>query len=633
MNSGNVGIGTTTPYSKLSVWGANTTAGVRAFEVTNSASTTVFMVDNAGNASTTALTISGLNAASCDVKSSTTGVLSCGADSEGSGAFAWTPTTAFGAAANATSTLIGFTAGLYSLASSTIGAGGQTTGLTVSGGATTTGNAYFGGNVGIGTTTPWAKLSINNSTGDTAGQPLFAVASSTATATTTAFIITNSGNVGIGTTSPFSLLSVQGAGSTNSSYLLNLNSTDTGGPQILFGGSGTYDGRSWSITAGGSTNSALGAGKFGIFDRTAAAVRFAIDSSGNVGIGTTTPQGLLQVGAYGTGGYGESNVALVANNNGEVLGLTGGSTFSNINFYLEGTTTRMAAIQSVKGGTGEGGELRFFTSSDPGTITQRVVIDEAGNVGIGETAPGSKLSVSGGGSFGAGYDTTAAPTNGLIIEGNVGIGTTSPWQVLSVDGNAFATGEIISNKESGFAQFRAVGGSYGVIHRNDGSNYYTLLTASGDQYGTWNSLRPYILNLSTGDTTIGNTTALTVKHAGNVGIGTTSPSRKLSVTDAVSTAQQMLAYDTSNFATLLVNATGDLVITTSGGDITLSDDNLFVCQGGSCPTTTATSTAGNLFVENAIHIGSGWSLRQIDADELGLYDVGGSLMVIFDEGT
>jgi len=47
-------------------------------------------------------------------------------------------------------------------------------------------------------------------------------------------------------------------------------------------------------------------------------------------------------------------------------------------------------------------------------------------------APGSKLSVSGGGSFGASYDTTAAPTNGLIIEGNVGIGTTAPESLLEV---------------------------------------------------------------------------------------------------------------------------------------------------------------------------------------------------------
>ncbi|TSC94215.1 MAG: Uncharacterized protein CEN87_566, partial [Parcubacteria group bacterium Licking1014_1] len=48
----------------------------------------------------------------------------------------------------------------------------------------------------------------------------------------------------------------------------------------------------------------------------------------------------------------------------------------------------------------------------------------SGNVGIGEVAPGSKLSVSGGATVGASYDTTAAPSNGMIIEGNVGIGTT-----------------------------------------------------------------------------------------------------------------------------------------------------------------------------------------------------------------
>jgi hypothetical protein len=47
-----------------------------------------------------------------------------------------------------------FKGGFLSLASSTIGNGTQTGGLTISGGATTTGNAYFAGNVGIGTTSP-----------------------------------------------------------------------------------------------------------------------------------------------------------------------------------------------------------------------------------------------------------------------------------------------------------------------------------------------------------------------------------------------------------------------------------------------------------------------------------------------
>ncbi|MGC9602818.1 MAG: hypothetical protein ABSE76_03750, partial [Minisyncoccia bacterium] len=51
--------------------------------------------------------------------------------------------------ANATSTLMGFTAGFYALASSTIGNGTQTGGLTISGGATTTGNSSITGTLAV----------------------------------------------------------------------------------------------------------------------------------------------------------------------------------------------------------------------------------------------------------------------------------------------------------------------------------------------------------------------------------------------------------------------------------------------------------------------------------------------------
>ena len=50
LSAGNIGIGTTTPYSTLTVWGTNTAAGTYPFLIANSASTTEFGVDDAGNA-------------------------------------------------------------------------------------------------------------------------------------------------------------------------------------------------------------------------------------------------------------------------------------------------------------------------------------------------------------------------------------------------------------------------------------------------------------------------------------------------------------------------------------------------------------------------------------------------------
>jgi hypothetical protein len=49
-NGGNVGIGTTNPYSRLQVTGPDSASSTSAFAVTNSASTTVFAVFDGGNA-------------------------------------------------------------------------------------------------------------------------------------------------------------------------------------------------------------------------------------------------------------------------------------------------------------------------------------------------------------------------------------------------------------------------------------------------------------------------------------------------------------------------------------------------------------------------------------------------------
>lgn len=105
-----------------------------------------FVVSTAGVASTTALTVSSLNAANCDVKSSTSGVLSCGTDSEGAGGALsggslnaltyWTSETAVAA----TSSLPLYVGALFATSTSI--------------------SSYFAGNVGIASTTPWSGLSL-----------------------------------------------------------------------------------------------------------------------------------------------------------------------------------------------------------------------------------------------------------------------------------------------------------------------------------------------------------------------------------------------------------------------------------------------------------------------------------------
>ncbi|CAM8445823.1 tail fiber domain-containing protein [Escherichia coli] len=71
----------------------------------------------------------------------------------------------------------------------------------------------------------------------------------------------------------------------------------------------------------------------------------------------------------------------------------------------------------------------------------------------------------------------------------------------TLSGGLTSSGEIISKYANGF---RIACGNYGFFIRNDGSNTYFMLTASGDNLGSWNSLRPLIINNANGAVTIGN---------------------------------------------------------------------------------------------------------------------------------
>ncbi|MBI2450858.1 MAG: hypothetical protein HYV52_00755 [Parcubacteria group bacterium] len=187
------------------------------------------------------------------------------------------------------------------------------------------------GNVGIGTTTPAEKLQLHDTAGgavffrvrsdtpavsdvyigsdgtagpDGAGMGIIrggvldslAFQTNSNPAINTRMYINNAGNVGIGTTAPSTLLHISGnvsgvPGSSAGLIVTNTAGADLGQAEITLDPAGV--GSSWTFSANDDTT------KFMIFRGTAADL--TIDSSGNVGIGTTAPTIKLAIGDTDTG--------------------------------------------------------------------------------------------------------------------------------------------------------------------------------------------------------------------------------------------------------------------------------------------------------------------------------------------
>jgi len=178
---------------------------------------------------------------------------------------------------------------------------------------------------------------------------------------------------------------------------------------------------------------------------------------------------------------------------------------------------------------------------------------------------------------------------------NVGIGTSSPYAKLSVAGEAVA-------------------------------KMFTATTTSAT-------------STFAGGMTVAGTSGLIVLQNGGVGVGTSAPLRKFEVLESNTAPQMRLSKSSSVYTDFTVDSGGDLKFTTTGGDIRAMSENLWICDNDGCPTLTATSTAGNIFVENELHFGSGgnnngFSLKaSTTANQLDMYDHSGSLIMSFDEGS
>jgi hypothetical protein len=78
---------------------------------------------------------------------------------------------------------------------------------------------------------------------------------------------------------------------------------------------------------------------------------------------------------------------------------------------------------------------------------------------------------------------------------------------LPLTGGA-VSGEITSTSPT---NYRIVAGNYGSFWLNDGGHHYLMLTNAGDRYGSYNTLRPFYVNLASGDVILGTTVTMAAR--------------------------------------------------------------------------------------------------------------------------
>jgi hypothetical protein len=154
---------------------------------------------------------------------------------------------------------------------------------------------------------------------------------------------------------------------------------DSGGVSLLNADSQTGDG--FYIDEAGSN----------IRFWTGSTERMRLDSSGRLGLGTSSPLGTLSVGNHAND-VGQLNDVFVSGDKVNADGYFARLMFRNSN--QSGGST--ASVRGERSGDNFGTALTFYTQAagSSGDGTEKLRITPAGNVGIGTTAPGAKLVVS-----------------------------------------------------------------------------------------------------------------------------------------------------------------------------------------------------------------------------------------------
>jgi len=391
---------------------------------------------------------------------------------------------------------------------------------------------------------------------------------------------------------------LQASSSTAASYTLTLPTTiPSAGKAMLTDANGNLY---WGDAGGASLWSSSGSNIY--------------YTSGNVGVGTTSPVFPLQVhtASYGNAshfGTTDSGITLKADSSGvaSVIGINAGSTYNalalrtgalgtgiyintsgNVGIGTAGPATRLDVVPATPGTAtvspiaifesrllnglaGEGGYIGFRQNDvGNGIVTQ----DAARIAAIHEASNTSK------GNTGLAFYTS--PADGSAVErlridrnGNLGIGTTTPSQKLVVSGNAYITGQLFDSSYNA--------GTSGQILTSTGTgtswqNAATALAGSfflqgGNSFGTTAVLGTNDNNNLAFETN--NTTRMTILANGNVGIGTTGPVSKLHITGT--SANDYVTVDAGiNLRAVIPPAAPTATLIAAAGNVDAGDHRYFV---------------------------------------------------------
>ena len=247
--------------------------------------------------------------------------------------------------------------------------------------------------------------------------------------------------------------------------------------------------------------------------------KMRIDSSGKVGIGTTTPSRKLHI-----------------VNTDDTRGILVENTLATS--YAELHLKASREFRMGTGGVSSATEARDrFYIYDATAAAHRFTIDSSGKVGIGTTSPTYKFEVSNGtqtGTFNpnsSGFMFLGSTSNHSLYfgvndstkmvintSGNVGIGTTSPTLNLDIASTNFGLPATSGTTPVGFQR-------WGYTNRNWGGNEILMGIINAGNYPgfiqckvptDYSGTRPFLIN----------------PQGGNVGIGTDSPATRLQVKDS-----------------------------------------------------------------------------------------------------